>query len=279
MELTEQQKAFFDTFGYLVFPGLMKDSVGWITEEFELVFKNNADVKHDGSRRTMYPGSFIDQREKLSTLLDDARVTGICRGLLGDDFQYQGGDGNYYSGDTGWHSDVMPLVGMYRAMRHIKIAFYLDPLTRDTGALRVIPGSHLPGDRFSDKLCKNIHTVCGGRDVPSVALETQPGDLAVFHHNLKHASFGGSKFRRMFTMNLCELPHTDEGKRELHTLLVGWYGGHDGAERLHAPAMLDSATPERLRHLTPIKAYEAEMTRAAREMRAAKAKAEPAPAR
>ena len=34
----------------------------------------------------------------------------------------------------------------------IKTAFYLDPVTRDTGCLRVIPGSHHVGDRFGDAL-------------------------------------------------------------------------------------------------------------------------------
>ena len=32
---------------------------------------------------------------------------------------------------------------------HIKTAIYLDPLTAETGALRVIPGSHHLADKFS----------------------------------------------------------------------------------------------------------------------------------
>ena len=69
---------------------------------------------------------------------------------------------------------------------HIKIAFYLDTLTRDTGALRLIPGSHLLGDSYADAL--NPVTAASrlpdfdtkeagisGRDVPAVAIETVEG--------------------------------------------------------------------------------------------------------
>ena len=34
--------------------------------------------------------------------------------------------------------------------------------------------------------------------------DTVPGDVVVFWHNTKHAAFGGSKRRRMFTMNFYE---------------------------------------------------------------------------
>ena len=39
MELSQQQHDFFETFGYLVLPGLLKDEIGWIIEEFEAVFQ------------------------------------------------------------------------------------------------------------------------------------------------------------------------------------------------------------------------------------------------
>ncbi|HYF48579.1 MAG TPA: phytanoyl-CoA dioxygenase family protein [Planctomycetota bacterium] len=250
MKLTEQQKKFFDTFGYLVLPGAMSDSVGWIIDEFESVFKSRADVVHDGSKRTMFPQSFIDSNAKLCTLLDDPRIVGVCEGLMGEDFLYEGGDGNFYSGDTGWHSDIMPTVGMYKASRHIKIAFYLDALTRDTGALRVIPGSHLAGDTFADTLQKEIWSLCDGKEMPSIALETKPGDLAIFHHNLKHASYGGSKRRRMFTMNLCAYPHTPQELAEI-AAEMRWYGSQ-GAEKLHSETMLKTASPARMKHLQPL---------------------------
>ena len=58
---------------------------------------------------------------------------------------------------------------------HIKIAFYLDVLTGETGSLRVIPGSHLIDDVYAATVTEMV----GGMDgpsVPAVALETVPGD-------------------------------------------------------------------------------------------------------
>ena len=39
------------------------------------------------------------------SLIDDPRIHALATTLLGDDFNYMGSDGNYYVGDTGWHSD------------------------------------------------------------------------------------------------------------------------------------------------------------------------------
>ena len=100
--------AFWDSFGYLVFPQLFDSAeVDWITAEFEGVVESDAATagkdrpSHDGSSRTMIVPT-IDHSPRLSTLLDDRRIVGICSDLLGEDFCYASGDGNYYSGDTGW---------------------------------------------------------------------------------------------------------------------------------------------------------------------------------
>src|SRR5205807_155727 len=136
----------------------------------------------------------------------------------------------------------------------IKIAFYLDPLTRDTGALRVIPGSHIAADSFAQaagKVCNSqekfgIH----GRDVPAVALETEPGDLAIFNHNTKHASFNGSTRRRMFTLNLCEhckTPRQIAKLKEYLSIHIPAWG-----PRTHSELMLRTANDRRMRHLRQV---------------------------
>src|SRR3954471_8160033 len=129
MRLTDQQHNFFDTFGYLAFPGLMADCIEEIIREFEALWESHGGGhggRRDGgaARSCIFP--FIDQRERLCALLDDTRIVDIASSLLGDDFNYMGSDGNYYAGDTSWHSDG------FEANHRVKIAFYLDPLTRDT---------------------------------------------------------------------------------------------------------------------------------------------------
>src|SRR5689334_7173568 len=109
MQLTPEQLAFMDTFGYLAFPGLLNDRIDKIIEEFEGIWAERGGghngQKHDGkSRSCVVP--FIDQSEYLASLLDDPRIEGIFTSLLGADFNYLGSDGNYYVGDTNWHSDL-----------------------------------------------------------------------------------------------------------------------------------------------------------------------------
>ena len=207
--LSSQQLQFFDTFGFLSFPGLLADSIDDIIDAFEAVWTErgggHGGKPHDGSARSCIV-PFIDQHERLCALLDDPRVEGLLCSLLGDDFNYMGSDGNYYTGDTPWHSDGWRQEGQGR---YVKVAFYLDHLTRDTGCLRVIPGSHRAGEPFADTVQEHIRKIpdtwgVEGASLPAVALETRPGNVAVFNHNLKHAAFGGSSRRRMFTINCCQ---------------------------------------------------------------------------
>ena len=269
-ELTEQQLSFFRTFGYLSFPGLMTDRIEEIQSEFEAVWAmhgggHNGKPHDEKARSCIVP--FIDQSEVLCTLLDDPRILGIAYSILGDDFNYTGSDGNFYVGETRWHSDGArkPEEPMY-----IKIAFYLDRLTRDTGALRVIPGSHLVGDGYADALSNRIGNSqeqwgLRGRDIPAAVLETQPGDLVMFNHNTKHAAFGGGVRRRMFTINLSQrYPQNrlDDLRKQIATAARFWIN------RKYGEKMVRTAGPGRMRHLEQNMANDghlAELSRQARE--------------
>ena len=274
LKLTDQQLTQFKTFGFLAFPGLMQDRIDEIIREFEAIFAarggGHAGKPHEGKQRSCIV-PFIDQSAVLSSLLDDPRIHGIASSLLGEDFNFMPSDGNYYSGDTGWHSD-----GWHKETVHVKIAFYLDPLTRDTGCLRVMPGSHKVGDAYAESVHNEIHSCektwgIHGRDVPAVALETKPGDILVFNHNTKHAAFGGSGWRRMFTMNLCQR-YPEARIQELRDYLNGvsrfW------VPRAYGDIMMNTAGPQRQRHLEQVMANDGHI---AELSRLAKAKmAEPA---
>jgi hypothetical protein len=266
--LTDQQISFFETFGYLGFPGMMADRIDEILREFETVWGSHGGGHngrpHDGAARSCI-AQFIDLNERLSSLIDDPRILGIASSLLGDDFNYMGSDGNYYVGDSGWHSD-----GWHPEMRHVKIAFYLDAVTRDTGCLRVIPGSHWTSDRYAGMLqerARRSEELWGvhGRDLPAVALETQPGDLVCFNHNTKHASFGGGKRRRMFTMNLCQR-YPEERLADLRQYMAG--GARFWVERGYGDAMIRTAGPSRMPHLEQVLANDGHLAELSRQARA-----------
>ena len=50
--------------------------------------------------------------------------------------------------------------------------------------------------------------------MPAYAIESEPGDLLMFNHKIKHSSWGGSDRRRMFTLNF-EERYPAEGLGEL----------------------------------------------------------------
>lgn len=266
--LTDEQLNFFNTFGYLGFPGLLADRADAIIAAFEDVWSGRGGghhgQPHDGQKRSCIV-PFIDQSAYLSSLLDDPRIVGIAASLLGDDFNYMGSDGNYYAGDTGWHSD-----GWHKEIRHMKIALYLDPLTRNSGALRVIPGSHHIQDGYAIGVQEQIRRSqdlwgVSGADVPAVALETQPGDVVCFNHNTKHAAFGGSTSRRMFTINLAQR-YPEEKITDLRRYLDGF--SRFWVDRAYGEAMVSTADSNRMRHLEQVMANDghlAALTAKARE--------------
>ena len=223
---------------------------------------------------------FADQSEYLSSLIDDPRIEGIASSVVGDDFNYlSGSDGNYYVGDTAWHSDRYVegwdpdrREGGKRPARKngldatassviavtlspmVKMVFYLDPLTRDTGCLRVIPGSHNPGDKFAESVHKGSAASAAtdrseerwgidGSEVPAFALEVEPGDLVMFDQRIKHASFGGSTRRRGFMFAF------EERYEEADLPVLREYMESQNEER-YGEKMIGTANPARMRHLS-----------------------------
>ena len=275
MNLTAQQLHFFDTFGFLQFPGLLAQEADAITAAFEEVWAAHGGG-HDGrphdhkQRSALVP--FLDQHEYLCGLLDDPRIEGIGSALLGADFNYTGSDGNYYVGDTRWHSDG------YRAKKYmsLKMALYLDPVTRDTGCLRVVPGSHRFGDAFAEALeevsrrTREESTVedwwgVPGSGVPAFPLESEPGDLVVFNHCLKHSSWGGGTRRRMFTINM-QQRHAEEDLDALREDIAA--SARFWVERAYGEVMLRTAGPARMRHLEQRLANDGHLAALSRKARA-----------
>ena len=146
--LTDQQVLHFKTFGFVAMPGLFSpDEMSEIEREFEEVVAEERQGQPFRGEKRQAVMAFAELRPKLMSLIDDDRIYGPMEQLLGPDFIWWGSDGNLYVGDTAWHPDAHePELGHGR----IKIAFYLDPVDRDSGCIRFIPGSHrLP---FHDQL-------------------------------------------------------------------------------------------------------------------------------
>lgn len=228
LPLSKQQQNFFDTFGYLVLPGLMKDNIADISAAFEKLYEMNDKEIIDWRHEAHYMQSrsvllqFIERQPELFALLDHPAIDGIFSSLLGKDYLYRASEGNIFTGDTYWHSD---LYGAFFKYRHVKILLYLEPLDENSGAFRAIPGSHLFGDKFSNLLERYVwkHDENYGLtkdQVPCVTIPTQPGDALVFDYRLKHATSRTQYNRRMFSICASER-FAEEDLPKLAELLSG----------------------------------------------------------
>ncbi|MDA1088629.1 MAG: phytanoyl-CoA dioxygenase family protein [Verrucomicrobia bacterium] len=202
--LTEGQVSFFHTFGYHVFRNLFSpDELAEIRREFdESMADQYSHRPYDGSER--HWTVMMDEDTPLfASLMEDPRFLEPARQLFGPEVLGIIVDANRYTGNTGWHPDtVSPL------QYGVKFAFYLQPVGADTGALRVIPGTHrlFP---FTEEFSEGVRSA-GLREVPCQVLESQPGDVVAFDLRLWHASHGGSADRRMCTVVYYNNPKTPE---------------------------------------------------------------------
>ena len=256
--LTSQQQAHFDVFGFVAVRQLFPpDELDVIIREFDAAMLEERGGKPFDGKERQTVLNWYEGRPAVESIASDERITGLIEQLLGQDAAImKNNDGNLYVGDTGWHADMgwtpeIPdgkadpdWVAQRRGKNHyipsIKVAFYLDPVGRESGALRVVPGAHrnpyhdrlwslhmnIPrsaGDledirpRLLDMWERDTGGPEGGeqllsdpdvnhfgaapQDVPSYAIESEPGDAVFFSHQMWHSSFGGKAGRRMFTLN------------------------------------------------------------------------------
>lgn len=213
--LSPQQIHFFDTFGFLKIPGLFAKDIDEIIGGFEDLFGNKDqpvwetnEALHGDERRVIIPG-FIEQSPRLAPLQHDPRVIGIVQSLVGREYKWASSDGNLFYCESYWHPDTYAApLNEY----HIKLSFYLDNLSGDSGAIRLIPGSHFHKQSFGRTLNRDfkdpekvteLYGVAGG-DIPSITVESTPGDLIIWNFRTIHGSYNGGERRRLFSLNFGE---------------------------------------------------------------------------
>lgn len=94
-----------------------------------------------------------------------------------------------FRGDSSWHTAQGPDVG------GVTLWADLEPRTAQTGALRLIPGSHLPD--FEERLSAYCRAEPAGSgfeswEWPHVVVETSPGDVVALHEHVRQCAEGGT---------------------------------------------------------------------------------------
>lgn len=209
--LTQQQLAHFRTFGFIVLRGLLSDEeMLSLSDEFERKLNSMyAHMPWDDSMRHWSGSCLGDDTPMLQALTEDHRFAGAAKQMYGDDVLLAGVDGNRYTsgfakkagddrdaGFTRWHSDHG--TNVEEDCYGVKMAIYLDPTAAETGALRLVPGSHL------EPLHSLLREMGVGQHqedlLPSYVCSSLPGDVVMFDMRCFHAAFNGSSNRRMCTV-------------------------------------------------------------------------------
>lgn len=273
--LTPEQVAHFKALGFIILKDLFSPKeIVTISQSFDEVMEQDRKGEEFEGQKRHSAMAMVERHPALRTLIDDDRIHEPVQQLLGDDYMWFGSDGNLYVGDTHWHSDAQkPEIGLGR----IKIGFYLDPVSENTGCLRVIAGSHrqplhaklkplwlgriiqtIEEGRNTDEALKPFIEMgldpdidpfsVGPSDIPSVALESTPGDILIFDHLIFHSSWGGKTGRRMFSMNYFSNPTTNvqiDLIREVYTGSLGISQVLSSSQRntLHEDEIINSDRP------------------------------------
>ena len=207
--LTDRQLGHYRTFGFVVLRNLFTAAeMATLRAEYEaeldLVY---ADRPFTGETR--YWTMMLHPRTPLfAGLLEDERFSTVAEQLYGPEVIGICTDANRYVGDTRWHPDhaADPDEDCFG----VKFAFYLDPVGADTGALRLIPGSH--NRAFHEQVRDSLPALdLSVAEVPAYVCASGPGDVVAFDMRCWHASHGGATGRRMAT---CVYYNNPKGEKE-----------------------------------------------------------------
>ena len=217
--VTPQQKAFFDTFGYIrIRKQFSSDEMEALSREVDKLFEEQ---RGGGPPTGQNEGvsNIIEKGEVGTRMVVDDRIFGTVEGLLGPGFIWNGGGGSLSfkspsgSGEFRWHTDRPNEPHATTYSFHL----YLDKLRADTGALRVIPGSHKPS-LFDDLLPVNEQAADSSMkvyglsptDMPQAVIESDPGDIVFFSQKIYHSVYGMQPGRRYLKLRFAAWPETDE---------------------------------------------------------------------
>ncbi len=200
--------AHFRAFGYVVLRRTFDAEA--LRREVDQALESAGAASIDTERARVRYVPMMGERTPVSLSLLD-RFQPIAATLLGRPVVPLRAKGMRYSGNTDAHRDSE------LAMESVGFAAYLEPLREDTGALRLLPGSHRDGFERGT--------------AGYLAVPTDPGDVIVFDEHLFHASAGGT-IRTQWRVDYFAAPRSAEevevARRYVANVFPpGWDGGYD----------------------------------------------------
>ena len=213
MVLKPGQIAHYKTFGFVLLRRIFTTAeMADITREADEIWRDDHARQPDNPYQIVVP--FVEERPLLAQLPEEDRIYLPIVDLLGSDFVWGGSEGHKGSFTEEnllqWHADRPDQTGV--AYARVKVMIYLQPMRKETGALRVIPGSHYKPFREPlmalhqelNSLAQNDTSLDAfgvpGPELPCHALEVEPGDVVLFNDYLFHGIYGKQSGRSFITL-------------------------------------------------------------------------------
>jgi hypothetical protein len=193
--LSHQQILHFRTFGFVTLRGLLSQSeaatlrhevTDALTDAFGVLGSEPDDL--GGISGDYLPLAADRAPFSQSLIADDRRTFQASAELLGCPTVPSVGIATCFTGDSTWHTRQGAAIG--------GVTFWVDlePRTAATGALRLIPGSHLPDYMRQIGEYSGAEPAQSGFEEwewPHVVIETDPGDVVALHVHLRNRAQGG----------------------------------------------------------------------------------------
>ena len=219
-ELMPQAATALGTFGFVVLRQFFDPTP--LAAEIDRVIAEGIlrDVPERSDRQFQYVPMMTAETPVSLLLLDRAET--VAAAVFGRPVIPTRAKGTRYHGETPWHTDSdLPL-------RSVGFLAYLEPVGADSGALRVIPGSHHP--QFREAIREIGATCLRDLSLAGHVVATEPGDMILLDERVLHASVGGG-VRRQWRVDYLGAPaDTEVNLTKSYFARIytpDWDGGYD----------------------------------------------------
>ena len=196
--LTTDQVDHFRTFGFTVLCGYLADRTSALRAEADAAIRDAYAATYHERVIDGISGHYLPMASRLtpvsaSLVCDEPRFADAAEQLLGGPVIPECPEGVLYFAEAGWQTDD----GI--GVRGVKFAAYFEQLTAATGALRLVPGSHHPGQnarlaaysKRRGRATDDAGFAAYQARFPGYLAATSPGDVIAFDLHTWHASSGG----------------------------------------------------------------------------------------
>lgn len=209
---TEEQVLHYKTFGYVIMRSVFTSSeMKSMQDEYEVVIRRlDAIAPYDGKTDSRHAIVLGDDTPFFAALTEDERLLRPAQQVFGEDaimwewhiYQYMTRNGTF------WHAnDGDPTHGRYLYGARYQWPLF-EPVHADTGALRVMPGSHLPEYQWELRKADAAGLLRNIAEVGGVVCEAEVGDVVAFDTRIYHGSAPYDKERRVASGIYLHFPET-----------------------------------------------------------------------